>query len=61
MLFSGLGCIMTVVFHTGGGPAFGAFIMRYPEDELAEIVLTNQGPFDASVWMAISNMLFGQE
>jgi CubicO group peptidase (beta-lactamase class C family) len=50
-----------VAFHTGGGPAFATFIIRYPEDELAEILLTNQGPFDGSVWVAVSNALLGEE
>jgi CubicO group peptidase (beta-lactamase class C family) len=50
-----------VVFHTGGGSAFATFIIRYPEDGLAEILLTNQGPFDGSIWVAISNALFGEE
>jgi CubicO group peptidase (beta-lactamase class C family) len=50
-----------VVFHTGGGPAFFTLIIRYPEDELAEIMLTNQGDITGETWVAISNELFGEE
>jgi CubicO group peptidase (beta-lactamase class C family) len=50
-----------VIGHTGGGPAFATFILRYPQDELAEILLTNQGPFDGSIWVTISNALFGEQ
>jgi CubicO group peptidase (beta-lactamase class C family) len=49
-----------VVFHTGGGPTFVTLFVRYPEDGLAEILLTNQGDIDLSVWVAISNELFGE-
>ena len=50
-----------VVFHNGGGPAFATFIIRYPQDGLVEILLTNQGPFDGTVWVAFSNALFGED
>jgi CubicO group peptidase (beta-lactamase class C family) len=50
-----------VVAGAGGGPAFATLIMRYPEDELVAIMLTNQGGIDWSVWEAISNALFGEE
>jgi CubicO group peptidase (beta-lactamase class C family) len=51
-----------VVFATGGGPAFATLIVRYPEDELAEIVLTNQGDINhGSIWGAISDDLFGEQ
>jgi CubicO group peptidase (beta-lactamase class C family) len=50
-----------VVFGAGGGPAFATLIMRYLEDELAAIMLTNQGGIDWSVWATISNALFGEE
>jgi CubicO group peptidase (beta-lactamase class C family) len=50
-----------VVAGAGGGPAFATLIMRYPEDELVAIILTNQGGIDWSVWATISNALFGEE
>jgi CubicO group peptidase (beta-lactamase class C family) len=50
-----------VVYGAGGGPAFATLIMRYPQDELAAIVLTNQGGIDMSVWVAISSALFGEK
>jgi CubicO group peptidase (beta-lactamase class C family) len=50
-----------VVFHTGGGSAFATFIIRYPQDGLAVTLLTNQGPFDGSIWLTISNALFGEQ
>jgi CubicO group peptidase (beta-lactamase class C family) len=50
-----------IVAGAGGGPAFATLIMRYPEDELAVIMLTNQGGIDWSVWAVISNALFGEE
>ena len=50
-----------VVAGAGGGPAFAALITRNPEDELAAIMLTNQGGIDWSVWATISNALFGEE
>jgi CubicO group peptidase (beta-lactamase class C family) len=51
-----------LVAHTGGGPGLVTLIIRYPEDELTEIVLANQGDIDhGSIWGAISNELFGQE
>jgi CubicO group peptidase (beta-lactamase class C family) len=50
-----------IVAGAGGGPAFAALIMRYPEDELVAIMLTNQGGIDWSVWATISNALFGEE
>jgi CubicO group peptidase (beta-lactamase class C family) len=50
-----------VVFVTGGGPAFATLLIRYPGDELAVIVLTNQGDIDhGSIWTTISNILFGK-
>jgi len=49
-----------VVLHTGGGSALATLIMRYPEDGLTLIVLMNQGPFDPSIFTAISNALFGE-
>jgi len=50
-----------VVAGAGGGPAFATLIMRYPEDELVAIMLTNQGGIDWSVWAAFSHALFGEE
>ena len=50
-----------VIAGAGGGPAFATLIMRYPEDELVAIMLTNQGGIDWSVWGTISNTLFGEE
>jgi len=50
-----------VIAGAGGGPAFATLIMRYPEDELVAIMLTNQGGIDWSVWATISNTLFGEE
>jgi CubicO group peptidase (beta-lactamase class C family) len=50
-----------VVAGAGGGPAFATLIMRYPEDELVAIMLTNQGGIDWSVWAIISNALFGEQ
>jgi len=50
-----------VAAGAGGGPAFATLIMRYPEDELVAIMLTNQGGIDWSIWAAISNALFGEE
>ena len=47
-----------VVAGAGGGPAFATLIIRYPEDELAAIILTNQGGIDWSVFVTISNALF---
>jgi CubicO group peptidase (beta-lactamase class C family) len=50
-----------IVAGAGGGPAFATLIMRYPEDELVAIMLTNQGGIDWSVWAVISNALFVEE
>jgi len=50
-----------VVAGAGGGPAFATLIIRYPEDELAAIILTNQGGIDWSVFTTISNALFREE
>ena len=47
-----------VAAGAGGGPAFATLIIRYPEDELVAIMLTNQGGIDWTVWAAISNALF---
>ncbi len=43
-----------------GGPAFVTLIIRYPEDRLAAIMLTNQGGIDVSIWLTMSNELFGE-
>ena len=51
-----------VIGGTGGGPAFATLIVRYPEDELTEIVLTNQGDINhGAIWATISNTLFGEQ
>jgi CubicO group peptidase (beta-lactamase class C family) len=51
-----------VVFATGGGPGLVTLIIRYPEDEMAAILLTNQGDINhGSIWAAISGALFGEE
>jgi CubicO group peptidase (beta-lactamase class C family) len=50
-----------VVAGAGGGPAFATIIMRYPEDKLVAIILTNRGGIDWSFWATISNVLFGEE
>jgi CubicO group peptidase (beta-lactamase class C family) len=48
-----------IVAGAGGGPMFATLIVRYPQDHLTEIVLTNQGKIDHfSIWAAISNQLF---
>jgi CubicO group peptidase (beta-lactamase class C family) len=52
---------LPIVAGAGGGPSFATLIMRYPEDELVAIILTNQGGIDWSVWATISNALFGEE
>ncbi|NTW38140.1 MAG: beta-lactamase family protein, partial [Syntrophobacteraceae bacterium] len=51
-----------VVAGAGGGPAFTTLIIRHLEDNLTEIVLTNQGNIDHfSIWAVISSALFGEE
>lgn len=48
-----------IVAGAGGGPMFATLIVRYPQDHLTEIVLTNQGNINHfSIWAAISNELF---
>ena len=49
-----------VVFYSGRGPAFVTLIIRYPKDGLAAIMLTNQGGIDMSIWLTMSNELFGE-
>ena len=51
----------SVVAGAGGGPLFSALIIRFPEDELAAILLTNQGGIGWEVWATISKALFGEE
>lgn len=50
-----------VVGHGGNIEGFAALIMRYPEDQIALIVLMNQADLNQlSVWAAISNEIFGE-
>lgn len=51
-----------IVAGAGGGSTFTTLIIRYPQDQLTEIVLTNQGNINHfSIWAVISNELFGEE
>ncbi len=51
-----------VVGGAGWSTGFATLIVRYPEDELTEIVLMNQRDLNHwSIWAAISNKLFGEE
>lgn len=51
-----------IVAGAGGGPMFATLIVRYPQDHLTEIVLTNQGNINHfSIWAAITNELFREE
>jgi CubicO group peptidase (beta-lactamase class C family) len=51
-----------VVGHGGNTEGFATLIVRYPDDQITEIVLMNQADVNQlSVWAAISNEIFGQE
>lgn len=51
-----------VVAGAGGGPAFATLLIRYLQDHLTVIVLTNQGKIDHfAIWAVINNELFQEE
>jgi CubicO group peptidase (beta-lactamase class C family) len=51
-----------VVGHGGNTAGFATLIIRYPADQITEIVLMNQQDINQlSVWQAISNEIFGEE
>lgn len=51
-----------VLASAGGGPAFATLLIRYPQDHLTAVVLTNQGGIDHFfIWAVIANELFREE